>query len=239
MPVTISGELLNQIEAFPVPSVQERANNLLMAFAAAIKTIDQKISPNTLYFQRKAFTGREREVRYLLNFLSEEGFVTIQAGGTLLDTTIGVTPKGFSRVEELRAKVPASDQGFVAMWFGDAVAEAFTAGIAPALLDAGYRAFRVDQKEHVNKIDDEIIMQIRRSKFVVADFTGHRGGVYFESGFAMGLGLPVIWTCREDAMGDLHFDIRQYNTISWQAPADLRAKLSRRVEAVVGRGPVR
>jgi len=62
--------------------------------------------------------------------------------------------------------------------------------------------------EHINKIGDEIISQIRRSKFLIADFTGHRGGVYFEAGLAMGLGLLVFWTCRRDDLDKLHFDIR-------------------------------
>ena len=30
---------------------------------------------------------------------------------------------------------------------------------------------RIDQKERLNKIDDEIIAEIRRSRFLVADFT--------------------------------------------------------------------
>ena len=42
-----------------------------------------------------------------------------------------------------------------------------------------------------NKIDDEIVAEIRRSKFIIADFShgsdGARGGVYFEAGFAHGL----------------------------------------------------
>ena len=33
---------------------------------------------------------------------------------------------------------------------------------------------------------------------MVCDLTGYRGGVYFEAGFAHGLGLPVIYTCRKD-----------------------------------------
>ena len=31
--------------------------------------------------------------------------------------------------------------------------------------------------------------EIRRSRFVVADYTGQVNGVYFEAGFALGLGL--------------------------------------------------
>ena len=86
-------------------------------------------------------------------------------------------------------------------------------------------------------INDEMIAQIRAASFVVADFTGHRGGVYFEAGFALGLDLPVIWTCRKDHMKDLHFDIRQYNTIDWEDSEDLATRLQHRIEATVGKGP--
>ena len=88
---------------------------------------------------------------------------------------------------------------------------------------------RIDQQEHNNKIDDEIIAEIRRSRFVVADFTqgekGARGGVYYEAGFAQGLGIEVIFTCRKDVLdnNDIHFDTRQYNHIGWETPEELRA----------------
>lgn len=62
----------------------------------------------------------------------------------------------------------------------------------PAIKDAGYDAKRIDTVHHNNRIHDEVIAMLRRSKFVVADFTGQRGGVYFEAGFALGLGLQVI-----------------------------------------------
>jgi hypothetical protein len=41
---------------------------------------------------------------------------------------------------------------------------------------------------------------------LVADFTGQRGGVYWEAGFAQGLGIPVIRTCKSDELWKLHFD---------------------------------
>jgi hypothetical protein len=74
-------------------------------------------------------------------------------------------------------------------------------------------------------------------RFVVADYTGHRGGVYFEAGFAIGLGLTVIPTCRADDVSDLHFDIKHLNTLLWNNPAELADKLSKRIRAVVGTGP--
>ena len=59
---------------------------------------------------------------------------------------------------------------------------------------------RIDQKEHLNRIDDEIIAEIRRTRFLVADCTqgetGPRGGVYYEAGFAHGLKIPVVMKFR-------------------------------------------
>ncbi len=118
---------------------------------------------------------------------------------------------------------------------------AFKAGIEPAITEAGYKPLRIDQKEHVNKIVDEIIAEIRRSRFLVADFThgddGARGGVYYEAGFAHGLDLPVIFTCIEDAVETLHFDTAHYNHIVWTTPEELGEKLKKRILAVIGEGP--
>lgn len=119
--------------------------------------------------------------------------------------------------------------------------EAYQDGIAPAIEDCGWLPVRIDQKEHSNKIDDEIIAELRRARFVVADFTSEpekpRGGVYFEAGFALGLGVPVIWTCRADLIEQVHFDTRQYNHITWDSARDLRVRLTHRIGAVIGHCP--
>ena len=109
--------------------------------------------------------------------------------------------------------------------------------------DLGYEPLRIDRKEHINKIDDEIIAEIRRSRFLVADFTqgesGARGGVYYEAGFAHGLNIPVIFTCQENAIGKVHFDTRQYNHITWKTPEELQARLAQRISATIGDGPLK
>ena len=127
--------------------------------------------------------------------------------------------------------------------------DAYVNGIKPALAETGYEPFRVDSKEHVGKIDDLIVAEIRRSRFVIADFTCSmvsdgqqaqavaRGGVYFEAGFAMGFGIPVVWTCREDLIGYVHFDTRQFSHIVWKSPEDLRERLANRIRAVIGENP--
>ncbi len=143
---------------------------------------------------------------------------------------------------ESRARTESLDrQGFVAMWFDKSLEAAFAQGFKPAIEEAGYAPYRVDQDHFLGKVDDRIIAAIRQSRFVVADFTcgaeGARGGVYYEAGFAQGLGLPVIFTCRQDCFENVHFDTDHINHLIWTDPGDLRSKLQARIEATLGRGP--
>jgi nucleoside 2-deoxyribosyltransferase len=85
--------------------------------------------------------------------------------------------------------------------------------IETAVAAAGYKHLRIDSDEYIGGVMDQIIARIRESRFVVADLTHNRGGVYYEAGFAFGHGIPVIPTCRQDHIGGaqnlrVHFDIQ-------------------------------
>jgi hypothetical protein len=186
----------------------------------------------------------DEELNRLLYLLSDDGLVSPE-----IQSVWSLTPKGFARLEEVSRRRPNTRNAFVAMWFSDGTKAAFEDGVAPALTEAGYTPVRVDRLQHSGKIDDEIIAQIRRARFVVADFTcgtveadgkAHtipRGGVYYEAGFAMGLDIPVIWMVRADQIGDVHFDTRQFPHITWTTPTDLREALYNRVAALIGVAP--
>lgn len=181
----------------------------------------------------------ESEVQFLRRFLDERGWIMRSTYWSGLDTAL--TVDGLARVEQLAINVDLS-QAFVAMWIDPAMDSAYTEGFKPAIETCGYEAMRIDQKPDVNKLDDEIIAEIKRSRFVVADFTqdsrGARGSVYFEAGFAIGIGLPVIFSCREDCVNDLHFDIRQYAHLTWDTPANLQRSLVSRIQARINAGPM-
>lgn len=187
-----------------------------------------------------AYAWNEHELMLLLSRAKDLGLIEIPHGMTMEDASVGLTlDKGWPRVRELQTDRRDSWQAFVAMWFADEMTPAYTDGIEPALRACGYDPLRVDSVQHNGKIDDRIIAEIRKSGLLVADFTGHRGGVYFEAGFGLGLGIPVIWTCREDAIKDAHFDTRQYNHITWKTPEELREKLQARIEATLPTRPPR
>ena len=180
-------------------------------------------------------------IRYLENRGDVEANIIETFGGTHFYGVV-VTTDGHTRVADATQAADPS-QAFVAMWFSPDVDGLYESGIQPGIKAAGYKALRIDKKEDADKIDDAIIAEIRRSRFVVADFThgdeGARGGVYYEAGFAHGLNIPVVFTCRADMISKIHFDTRQYNHITWKEPGDLVEPLRNRILARFGEGPNR
>ncbi len=135
----------------------------------------------------------DEEMKFLLRYLEVRGWIE-EGVSSISRTSYVLTVDGYARLADLKmTSTTDSSQGFVAMWFEPTLEDAWEHGIRTGIEDSGYMAVRIDQKEHLNKIDDEIIAEIRRSRFVVADFTqgddGARGGVYYEAGFAHGLVL--------------------------------------------------
>lgn len=258
---------IERIEKQERLSIDQRMERLLRCFATipsqvsrGLSHVSRRLSHRDGYLDRhelhivEAATecsigadeiSMQEELDWLTSAADKSGWLEIHKSYRRL------TPAGVKRLEELDTKAVNSEQAFVAMWFDESVDEAYEKGIEPAIRDAGYRPLRIDKKEHNNKIDDEIIREIRRSRFVVCDFTcgfvehgGERtdfprGGVYYEAGFAQGLGIPVIWMCRADHIEHVHFDTRQFNHLVWEKPEDLKTKLQNRIGAVIGDGPLK
>ena len=225
--------------------VHVRGDRLLQFIGDRTATIGSRVSfqksnATTLLALAWSESTEYQEMGFLLSYLEQRGWIEKGESAMSMLTYI-LTVDGYSRLADLKTTTTDSSQGFVAMWFDANMENAWEYGIKPGIEDAGYKAIRIDQKEHLNKIDDEIIAEIRRSRFVVADFTqgndGARGGVYYEAGFAHGLGIPVIFSCQADVLDKVHFDTRQYNHLVWKEPRDFRQSLNARISAVIGDGP--
>lgn len=227
-------EIVEKVIARPLPTISERTDHLLLEFLKGQTQLGSAISVNNPRFIAATYSQNYQEVDFLLGVLASNNMIEKLRGHDRYQ----VIYKGYVAADTLIRKNESSGKGFVAMSFDKALKDAYENGIRPGIMDAGYTPVRVDNIDHNNRIDDMIITQIKTAEFVVADFTGHKGGVYFEAGFALGLNLPVIWTCRKDDMKNLHFDIRQYNTIDWETPKELADRLKHRLEASVGKGPI-
>ncbi len=222
----------------PIPTVSARAERLLLEALSKQENLFDGFNATESRFRAATYSKNNSDVLYLAMVLADQDFIKrLSEPGNYFF----VRPNGHNYAENLRFKVGSSTKGFVAMWFDRSLNRIYDEGFDFGIRNAGYNPVRIDRKEHANRIDDEIIAEIRSSAFVVADFTGHRGGVYFEAGFALGLNIPVIWTCRESDLTELHFDVRQYNVIIWKMNAtdELASRLQLRIEAILGKGPLR
>jgi len=143
--------------------------------------------------------------------------------------------KGFVKDPYSGIDNSASKVCFVAMWFDATMEDYFSNGMKPAVEGLGFDCVRIDKLEHNERIDNKIFELIRKSRFVVADFTGDRDGVYYEAGFAAGQGVPVIHTCRSDWFDRRHFDIGTINTIKYADARELNSLLAIRIKDTIGR----
>lgn len=196
----------------------------------------------TAYYQLLAHSeSRERDLSELLDHLEGKGLIRKPPQPSPTVFQYFLTVDGAMYLDESREITPDSDKVFVAMWFDSSLRLVYDEAIAPAIEEAGYVPKRADREEFVDEINDWIIGQIRQARFVVADFSqgpdGACGGVYYEAGFALGLGRKVVFTCREEDKDELHFDTNHYNHIFWKSKEDLKKRLKDRIIAVMGDGP--
>jgi hypothetical protein len=242
----LSGIVRNRFEqGVPTHITTENVQALLDSMAVPsdpIETIDWLLN----YLQRKASKASEyvpinpatgypilfakdtSELQYYLQKAEELKYIEPEGNAYRPNT------KGWRRLIDLRKEERKSNQAFVAMWFKPDhpyLGRAYENGFEPALKATGYKPIKMDWVEHDEKICDMIIGTIRKSGLLVADVTGHRENVYFEAGFAMGLGIHVIWTCHKADI-ELPFDTRQYNHIFWSDSKDLKERLIKRIEAM-------
>jgi hypothetical protein len=196
-----------------------------------------------LFIDRKetdSFTGKtswrsddecKEEAKYLLDYLSENMLITYGFGTTEEKALfLKLSPKGYARVDEIQKATSYGRSVLVAMKFGDdtiTLREAIRKGVT----EAGYVAIFIDEVQHNDFITPELLKHIRDSKFVIADLTHQNNGAYFEEGYAMGLGKPVIQLCKKGVQ--LHFDIAQKNTIMWDTEDDIPLRLTNRIKATI------
>jgi len=241
----VTDQILKEVKHWPMPPVSRRMDYLLEFIDSKTERIDALI-PWSDEMQAATLSIDEEELRRLIYHAEKSGWLEVPVK-TAQGNSVVITLKGYEHLEELKKVQVLSYRAFVAMWLDESMHEAWGKGFKPGIEDAGYKPLRIDLEPHNEKIDDKIIAKIRRSRFLIADFTSKpkeaRGGVYYEAGFAHGLNIPVIFTCRKDIFesGDIHFDTRQFNHIVWEEEklGDLRKNLKNRIAATIGDGPYR
>jgi hypothetical protein len=107
------------------------------------------------------------------------------------------------------------------------VLEAIKAGAR----ECSITAERIDDDERNERVTDRILEAIRKAEFVIVDLTNERPNVFFEAGYAHGLGKIPIYVAREGT--HLHFDIKDYPVITFRNMKELRGGLAKRLVALI------
>ena len=216
---------------FPSNILEKQHRSLLLLYKFYPEYGQQIGNVNQYMF----FSKNENEWRFLYSSMVKKKWITAGVNENGINDPFFVpytiTADGWGEIEKI-IRNNTKKQVFIAMKFKgmDTIYDTIYKAIDDTLLIP----LRIDKKEHINQISSEIQYEISQSGLVVADVTGQNQGVYFEAGYAMGLNIPVIWTCNEKEINDIHFDIRQYNTILWKDESDLYERLKKRITAVMG-----
>jgi hypothetical protein len=87
--------------------------------------------------------------------------------------------------------------------------------LKPAITDAGLKPYRVDQDPGVTIPIDDIEKGIREAEVCLADITTDNPNVWYEVGFAMACGKPVVLICSDPRPQPFPFDVRHRTIITY------------------------
>jgi hypothetical protein len=222
-----------------LPRPQQQFENFILWLGQSLPSIGYVV--DTSEDMMSAIGSNDREaIKFLAKHAIGSGYVSALLSefmdGSYVLKDISLTMAGWNLFEQLQRGVSESRFAFIAMQFGQpdldrVVNDCFR----PAVAATGFELKRLDDSQPAGLIDDRLRVEIRQSRFLLADLTHHNKGAYWEAGFAEGLGKPVIYLCRKDVFDDksqgTHFDTNHHLTVVWD-PANL-AEAGEKLKATI------
>lgn len=140
-----------------------------------------------------------------------------------------------ARLKQVKADAPdavAPNFVFVIMPFSERQIDTYDAiQRAVKRADPKLTAGRVDEQPGAISITDEIHSSIRRASLIVCDLTEERPNVYYELGFARGIGRRLICIARTGTT--IHFDVYGLKIIYFDSYRSLEERLASEVAAMM------
>ena len=237
-----------------------KANALLNQFATKLedRIAFENFSPTLTDMIKSKICG-PKELEQILEYLKDrnllkESMMSFLSGMNLepdkdvpFRYVYSITMDGWHQVQAEKEKIN-TNKVFIATSFGwpkdNEIRLKAIDAIKKACSELGWHADVVSQS-HTTYITDRILSEIKSAKFVVAELTYNNNGVYFEAGYARGLGKEVFHVVKDgfnrtDSEADkelkkLHFDIQQIIYRKWNEPEDLAESLYNWINSTFGR----
>jgi hypothetical protein len=209
--------LVPKILETPLPGLADQINNIILF-----------VGNNTLPGEEKYFLINALQSIMGAKTLEGVGFVLeflANAKNYLYSENLGIhqalkmSMAGWDYYYQVQRGALMNRKAFMAMEYGDKDIDAvFERCFRPAVKATGYDLFRLDEKPRAGIIDDRLRVEIRTSRFLISELTHENRGAYWETGFAEGLGKPVIYACEKNRFEErkTHFDTNHHLTIIWE-----------------------
>jgi hypothetical protein len=215
---TIDNKLTTRLLTENLPGLREQGNNLIRAAGDWLRSNDPagfyKIDEGEMTARAGAFD--QGGLRHLLQTLMSEDYLDWQLVGPDF-LGLRLKSRGWDRYDELQRAHTEGNLAFMAMPFGkDELDRIFSDHWRPAVAATGFDLRRIDHEPQAGLIDNRLRVEIRKSRFLLAEITDGNAGAYWEAGFAEGLGRPVIYLCEREHFKKAHFDTNHHHTVIWE-----------------------
>jgi hypothetical protein len=225
-------ERLEALSERPLPDLSQQVDLLVLWLGRNLKP-GQSISLDDGDFFQAVVGSETREGcsfvgEYLVKRGLFEGTDCASKDGWCCQGSL--TFEGWANFVELQRGAKTSRRAFFASKWGDSTLDQMVERVfRPAVRATGFELFRLDDEPKAGLIDDRLRVEIRRSRFLIADLTHGNNGAYWEAGYAEGLGKPVIYVCEQKKFDKdkSHFDTNHHLTVAWDEndPETTAAKL--------------
>ena len=170
--------------------------------------------------------------------LSIDGVMVCQASAQTRLGHVDVRVRGPESVsirpQEWAVRKP---RAFVVMQFGDEFDALYTDVIGPTCVEFGFDVIRADDIYLPGLILADIVRSINDAQLIIADITTDNPNVFYEVGYAHGIGKPTI-LMSDRRREKLPFDVSGMRTLFYDntigGKSQVEQKLGRHLEAIVG-----
>ena len=216
----LTSDLVKEILKGSLPSPVQQAENLVLWLGTNLKGPGEEIWVNPASHLSIVGSRTPAGFGFVLEHLFNTGILDGKRSKTMsgMNAHATLTFDGWRHFDQLHRGAATSRKAFMAMKYGDTTLDfVVDKAFRPALRKTGFSLQRLDEVPKAGLIDDRLRVEIRTSRFLIADLTHENAGAYWEAGFAEGLGKPVVYTCEKGkfAASTTHFDTNHHLTVLW------------------------
>jgi hypothetical protein len=216
-PFKVTTAVLDAAASQDIPDPMEQQQRLILYLGSLQTSTGLYVKLSCGHLRAKIGSADPSSEYFTVTSAVDAGLVD-NGTGTGQDYGMRLTMAGWKQYHELKRGSVVSRTAFMAMPFKNpeltrVVNEVFR----PAVQETGFTLRRVDDEPQAGLIDNKIRVDIRLSRFLIADLTGGNSGAYWEAGYAEGLGKPVLYTCSKAHFEEhrTHFDTNHCTTVLW------------------------